>query len=178
MSSRSVVDANAVDSSSSLNQPVVIDNGSGLCKAGFAGAEQPKLVFPAYVGRAKHVRVMAGATEGEVFVGEQARALRGILKLNYPIKHGITHDWDDMQVHTTHTSHNNHHALQHCTAHPTLFIRSLSFSLPLAAHFTPHHSLTHFSISLLAHSHDSLSRSIACDVWCFVLCEPAQCCCP
>ena len=29
------------------NQPVVIDNGSGLMKAGFAGAELPKLIFPA-----------------------------------------------------------------------------------------------------------------------------------
>lgn len=29
------------------NQPVVIDNGSGLLKAGFAGAEMPKLIFPA-----------------------------------------------------------------------------------------------------------------------------------
>ena len=28
------------------NQPVVIDNGSGLLKAGFAGAEMPKLIFP------------------------------------------------------------------------------------------------------------------------------------
>jgi actin-related protein len=27
--------------------PVVIDNGSGLIKAGFAGSEAPKLVFPA-----------------------------------------------------------------------------------------------------------------------------------
>ena len=29
------------------NQPVVIDNGSGLLKAGFAGAEMPKLIYPA-----------------------------------------------------------------------------------------------------------------------------------
>jgi len=30
------------------NQPVVLDNGSGTMKAGFAGDEQPKLVFPAF----------------------------------------------------------------------------------------------------------------------------------
>ncbi len=29
------------------NQPVVVDNGSGLIKAGFAGAEMPKLIYPA-----------------------------------------------------------------------------------------------------------------------------------
>ena len=28
------------------NQPVVIDNGSGVLKAGFAGAESPTTVFP------------------------------------------------------------------------------------------------------------------------------------
>ena len=42
------------------NQPIVIDNGSGMIKAGFAGDPIPKINFPNYVGRPKHVRVMAG----------------------------------------------------------------------------------------------------------------------
>ena len=50
------------------------------------------------VGRPKHVRVMAGAAEGDVFVGDAAKELRGLLKLNYPTKHGITTDWEDMHV--------------------------------------------------------------------------------
>lgn len=33
---------------------VVIDNGSGLCKAGFAGDDAPTCVFPSIVGRPKH----------------------------------------------------------------------------------------------------------------------------
>ena len=41
---------------------------------------------------------MAGAAEGEVFVGDAAKELRGLLKLNYPTKHGITTDWEDMHV--------------------------------------------------------------------------------
>jgi len=32
---------------------VVIDNGSGICKAGFAGDEAPIAVFPSIVGRHK-----------------------------------------------------------------------------------------------------------------------------
>jgi len=80
-----------------LNQPVVIDNGSGSIKAGFAGAEQPKLIFPSYVGRPKVPKVMAGAAEGDIFVGEKAKELRGILKLNYPSRHGVINDWKDMQ---------------------------------------------------------------------------------
>lgn len=81
-----------------LNQPVVIDNGSGVLKAGFAGAEAPKLVFPAIVGRPRHTRVMAGgAAEGDFFVGRRAEELRGILRLSYPSSHGVCGDWDDMQ---------------------------------------------------------------------------------
>jgi actin-related protein len=33
---------------------VIIDNGSGMMKAGFAGEEAPNAVFPAVVGRPKH----------------------------------------------------------------------------------------------------------------------------
>lgn len=52
------------------NQPVVIDNGSGMIKAGFAGDQTTKCRFPNYVGRPKHVRVMAGALEGDLFIGQ------------------------------------------------------------------------------------------------------------
>lgn len=51
------------------NQPLVIDNGSGIIKAGFAGEQIPKCRFPNFVGRPKHTRVMAGALEGDMFVG-------------------------------------------------------------------------------------------------------------
>ncbi|KAK3814148.1 MAG: actin family [Benniella sp.] len=79
------------------NQPVVIDNGSGVIKAGFAGDDQPKCFFPAFVGRPKHTRIMAGAVEGDLFIGKRAQELRGLLKIKYPIEHGIVQDWDDME---------------------------------------------------------------------------------
>lgn len=34
--------------------PLVIDNGSSMCKAGFAGEDSPKTVFPTIVGRPYH----------------------------------------------------------------------------------------------------------------------------
>lgn len=80
-----------------LNQPVVIDNGSGTIKAGFAGEDLPQTYFPAVVGRPKHTRVLAGALEGDVFVGARAQDLRGLLKIKYPLEHGIITDWDDME---------------------------------------------------------------------------------
>ena len=47
------------------NQPIVIDNGSGAIKGGFAGADRPRVFIRSIVGRVKHVRVMpGGALEG------------------------------------------------------------------------------------------------------------------
>lgn len=43
-----------------VNQPIVVDNGSGVIKAGFAGDEGPKSAFPAFIGRPKHERFMEG----------------------------------------------------------------------------------------------------------------------
>ena len=72
-----------------VNQPVVIDNGSGVIKAGFAGDQVPKCHFPNYIGRPKHTRVMAGALEGDLFVGPKAQEHRGLLSIRYPMEHGI-----------------------------------------------------------------------------------------
>ena len=33
---------------------LVVDNGSGMCKAGFAGDDAPRAVFPSVVGRPRH----------------------------------------------------------------------------------------------------------------------------
>ena len=35
------------------SKALVVDNGSGMCKAGFAGDDAPRTVFPSIVGRPK-----------------------------------------------------------------------------------------------------------------------------
>lgn len=45
---------------------IVIDNGSGMCKAGFAGDDAPRAVFPSIVGRPRH-QVSIGHITGVVF---------------------------------------------------------------------------------------------------------------
>lgn len=40
---------------------------------------------------------MAGALEGDVFIGRRAQEFRGLLKIKYPMEHGIVMDWDDME---------------------------------------------------------------------------------
>jgi actin-related protein len=40
---------------------------------------------------------MAGALDGDVFIGRKAQDYRGLLKIRYPIEHGIVTNWDDME---------------------------------------------------------------------------------
>jgi actin-related protein len=46
--------------SSEKGIPVVIDNGSGMCKAGFSGHDAPTASFPAVVGYPKYGDKMVG----------------------------------------------------------------------------------------------------------------------
>ena len=47
-------------------QALVVDNGSGMCKAGFAGDDAPRAVFPSIVGRPKHPGIMVGMDQKDV----------------------------------------------------------------------------------------------------------------
>ena len=88
------------------NQIVIIDNGSGMVKAGFAGEDAPRCVFPAVVGTPKNSQSMAGVDNKNLYVGDEAMQKRGILNLAYPISFGIVENWDNMEKVWNHTFYN------------------------------------------------------------------------
>lgn len=88
-------------------KPLVIDNGSGVVKAGYGGDEQPSSVFPSIIAYPKQKGIIVGGNnDKDFFVGDEAQQKRGVCKVKYPIAHGMIEDWDDMKKIWAHTFYN------------------------------------------------------------------------
>ena len=86
---------------------LVFDNGSDMMKAGFAGDDAPRAVFPTIVSRPRHRGVMVGMGQKDAYVGDEAATRgRNVLRHNHPIEHGIVTNWDDMEKIWHHTFYN------------------------------------------------------------------------
>merc|ERR1712188_280968 len=81
---------------------VVVDNGSGMMKAGCSGEDAPKVTFSSVVGYPKQKTALVG-TDKAYYIGEEAQQKRGILLLKYPLEHGIVQNWEDMEKVWRHT---------------------------------------------------------------------------
>ncbi|MFX1294776.1 MAG: actin, cytoplasmic 2 [Promethearchaeota archaeon] len=88
-----------MDEESVLGKPVVVDNGTGITKNGYAGEDQPRSVFPTLIGYPKYTSIMTDVEHytREYYIGEEALQLRGVLRLSYPVGHGIVEDWGAME---------------------------------------------------------------------------------
>lgn len=85
----------------------VIDCGHGMFKCGFAGDDAPKAVFPTLVGRVRHtIAAMVGIGEKEVYCGDEAQSMRGMLSLRHPLVRGAIADWADLELLFRHTFYN------------------------------------------------------------------------
>ena len=82
---------------------VVIDNGSGTIKAGFAGDDAPRSVFATVVGRPRVPGLMVGLDQKHVYMGEEAQTKKDLLYLKSPIEQGLVTNWDDLEKIWHHT---------------------------------------------------------------------------
>eukprot|EP00467_Chlorarachnion_reptans_P004172 CAMPEP_0114497148 /NCGR_PEP_ID=MMETSP0109-20121206/6158_1 /TAXON_ID=29199 /ORGANISM="Chlorarachnion reptans, Strain CCCM449" /LENGTH=501 /DNA_ID=CAMNT_0001674487 /DNA_START=103 /DNA_END=1608 /DNA_ORIENTATION=- len=95
----SLIDPSSFDKS---NPPaLVIDNGSGIMKAGFGTANdemtRPQLLLNSYVGRPKYERSMITAPRSKVLVGRDCQRLLGVCKLSHPMEGTSVSNWTDIE---------------------------------------------------------------------------------
>ncbi|TKR60470.1 hypothetical protein L596_027713 [Steinernema carpocapsae] len=77
---------------------IVVDNGSGFVKCGYAGSNFPAHIFPSIVGRPilRSSQRVGNISIKDIMVGEECSQLREQLEVNYPMENGIVRNWDDM----------------------------------------------------------------------------------
>lgn len=168
--------------------PIVIDNGSYMCRAGFVMSDAPRAVFRSLVGIPKG----GEAIRNEKFlVGDGAESMRAALDVKYPVERGIVTDWDLMEkvseLCSRHHIHNSPlicalifsaHSHSHTLSHTLPTLRTLT--LPNAfTHVYPHmythtlhthsqtlsHTSTHTCTHSLARSAPSVDRLTYLQVW-------------
>jgi len=87
--------------SKSGGQPVVIDNGTGYTKMGFAGNVEPQYIIPTVTASKTDVDSMKGKRDGvedlDFFIGDKALNNNSTHQINYPIRGGIIDNWDNME---------------------------------------------------------------------------------
>ncbi|WVR00206.1 hypothetical protein IAU59_007348 [Kwoniella sp. CBS 9459] len=79
--------------------PLVVDNGTGFVKCGWAGSNFPEHVFPSVVGRPiLRAEERLGTTAiKDIMVGDEAAEARSYLNMTQPMEHGIVKNWTDMK---------------------------------------------------------------------------------
>jgi len=80
---------------------VVIDNGTGYTKMGFAGNCEPNYIIPTMIAtrdsKGEGIRGKEGIDDLDFHIGNEALANASTYQLNYPIRHGLIENWDNME---------------------------------------------------------------------------------
>ena len=59
-----------------ISPAIVIDNGSGVLKAGFSGDDAPRSCIPNMIGRPIEDRLMVGMDVNDIQIGHNAQKLK------------------------------------------------------------------------------------------------------
>lgn len=76
---------------------VIIDNGSNTIKAGFAGDDAPRKIFPSVVGYTKKSPINLAMDEKAFYIGDEAKERRGRLDMKKPIQDSLINNWEDIE---------------------------------------------------------------------------------
>lgn len=84
----------------SYKAPVVIDNGTGYTKMGYSGNVEPQYIVPTVLATKAEeggVGRRDGVDDLDFHVGDAAFANSTTHQVNYPIRHGLIDNWDNME---------------------------------------------------------------------------------
>jgi len=91
---------------------VVIDNGTGYTKMGFAGNDEPQYIVPTSIGtqdsggktnlQAKTQQQKKGIADLDFYIGDEATAVSKTYSVTNPVKHGQIEDWSLMERYWQH----------------------------------------------------------------------------
>ena len=79
---------------------VVIDNGTGYCKMGYAGNCEPNFIIPSVIATKEPKQARKdwhGVEDMDFWIGDEAVSRSNEYTVNYPIRHGIVENWDNME---------------------------------------------------------------------------------
>lgn len=87
-----------MDSNTFSKTPIIIDIGTSTIKAGLSGQEKPSLIFPNYFGEMKYSKSVGFWKEDDKkqIVGNDCNKYFGVVKLKYPLSHGIFNNKEDI----------------------------------------------------------------------------------
>jgi actin-related protein 3 len=80
--------------------PVVIDNGTGYTKMGFAGNNEPQYIVPTCIATNSNSNtssITKKIDDLDFHIGDDALANSKTYSVQYPIRHGTIDNWDLME---------------------------------------------------------------------------------
>ncbi|CAI9741786.1 Hypothetical predicted protein [Octopus vulgaris] len=87
---------NLLSNMADVVHPVIIDNGSHTCKAGFGGDPEPRIVIPSEVGYPNVPGEMIG-NELKDYYNKKDFDYKIVLALKHSIERGVITNWDEME---------------------------------------------------------------------------------